>query len=381
MNITIVGAGIAGLTASIAFKKAGYETTIFEAAPQITAAGAGLGLAPNAIRALSTLGIMEDIVPLGRKLPYFRILDRSGKIISENNSNAISDKFGLDNFTIHRHKLHTALLKHVDPASIFTNKKVTGLEKGGKKAKLYFADGSCEKTDYLVVADGINSLLRTKLVPAAVRRYAGYTCWRGVIDAPDLRINGASETWGQTGRFGIVPLADGKVYWFACIKAAENDAKYKAFTAEDLYQHFSRFHDPVPQILQTAYGSPLIHNDIYDLAPLDHYAFDNILLIGDAAHGATPNMGQGACQAIEDAATLLVELNKDQTLEKAFTAFEEKRLKRTQYIINQSRKVGELAQIGHPLFAGLRNAAMRFAPAWVTEKQFEKLYNITFEAQ
>jgi 2-polyprenyl-6-methoxyphenol hydroxylase-like FAD-dependent oxidoreductase len=378
MKIAISGAGIAGLTAAIAFKRAGYETTIFEAAPHLKPVGAGLGLAPNAIKGLAALGIADDIVPLGRKLPYLRILDRKGGIISENDSKLISEKFGLDNFTIHRHSLHEALLSHVDPASIIQGKKAVGIENKGKKLVLSFADNTTYEADYLVVADGINSLLRSKIAPEGMKRYAGYTCWRGVVEDAGSLAEGASETWDTNGRFGIVPLAGGKIYWFACIKSVADNPEYNAFTAQDLAKHYSKFHHPIPEILSKASKYPLIHNDIYDLAPLQHYAFGNILLVGDAAHATTPNMGQGACQAIEDAATLLTGLKEDQPLEQVFAEFENKRMERTQYVISQSRIIGKIAQTDSALLATLRNALLRISPASAREKQFEKLYNVTF---
>lgn len=378
MKIAISGAGIAGLTAAIAFKKAGYETTIFEASAHLKPVGAGLGLAPNAIKALDALGIAGDIVPLGRKLPYFRILDRSGLIISENDSKVIGEKFGLDNFTIHRHTLHEALLRYIDPASIIKGKRAIQLERIGKKIELHFSDSTSFQADYLVVADGINSDLRSKIVPDQVKRYAGYTCWRGVVEDAGSLAEGASETWDTAGRFGIVPLTDGKIYWFACVKSTADNLIFNSFNARDLANHFKKFHQPIPEILSRASKHPLIHNDIYDLAPLGHYAFGNILLIGDAAHATTPNMGQGACQAIEDAATLLSGLKQDQPLEKVFTEFEKKRMERTQYVIRQSRLIGKIAQTDNPLLAKLRNTLLRISPASSREKQFEKLYNVTF---
>jgi 2-polyprenyl-6-methoxyphenol hydroxylase-like FAD-dependent oxidoreductase len=378
MKIAISGGGIAGLTAALAFQKAGYETTIFEAAANLRPVGAGLGLAPNAMKALAALSIADDMIPLGRKLPYFRILDKNGNIISETDSRMVSEKFGLDNFTIHRHKLHEALLKHIDPESVKSGKKAIAFEEKNRKTKIRFADNTHFEADYLIVADGVNSLLRSRIVPREVKRYAGYTCWRGVIDNAGQLAEGASETWDTKGRFGIVPLADNQIYWFACMKSKADHAAYNALNARDLARHFSHFHHPVPEILRRATQFPLIHNDIYDLAPLPHYAFGNKLLIGDAAHATTPNMGQGACQAIEDAATLYVELQKDQSIEQVFAAFEAKRMERTQYVISQSRLVGNMAQLSNPLLASLRNVVLRLMPASAREKQFDKLYNVTF---
>src|SRR5690606_15033223 len=99
--------------------------------------------------------------------------------------------------------------------------------------------------------------------------------------------------------------------------------------------------------------------DIIDLDPISQYAFDNMVLLGDAAHATTPNMGQGACQAIEDAAFLQTELQRNSNVSHAFKNFQEKRMKRTHQIVNQSWRLGKLAQSSNSLVMGLRNFMMR----------------------
>jgi len=378
MKITIIGGGIAGLTAAIAFKKAGLETVVFEAATDIKPAGAGLGLAPNAIKGLEKLGIADGIIPLGRKLPSFKILDRKGRVITENDSNKISEKFGLDNFTIHRHKLHAFLLSQLPPDTVITGKKAMDLESADGRKRIVFNDGNVYETDYLIVADGMNSEIRNKICPSAARRYAGYTCWRAVVNDPTNSITYASETWDTTGRFGIVPLRGNQIYWYACIKSRAANEVFKSYTAADLCRHFENFHNPIKSILAATQNNRLIHNDIYDLVPMANYAFGNVLIMGDAAHGATPNLGQGACQAIEDAATLYALLAEDLSLEKVFQSFEKRRIEKTHFVINQSRKVGEIAQLSSPFLAMLRNTALRLAPRSIQERQFEKLYRVNF---
>jgi 2-polyprenyl-6-methoxyphenol hydroxylase-like FAD-dependent oxidoreductase len=199
-----------------------------------------------------------------------------------------------------------------------------------------------------------------------------------VVDDPDAIAEGATETWDTKARFGFVPLPDQKIYWFACIPSVADNADYKDFGPSDLKRHFAGFHDPVSQILNRTKEGRLIHNDIYDLAPLQHFAYCKVLLVGDAAHGATPNMGQGACQAIEDAAVLFTELSKDIAIENAFLSFEQKRLARTRYVVSQSRKIGNLAHITNPVVANCRNMLLKMAPNSLKNKQFETLYNISF---
>src|SRR5690606_20169834 len=118
----------------------------------------------------------------------------------------------------------------------------------------------------------------------------------------NINLKIGSETWGSKGRFGMTPLVGNKIYWYACINATENNTQYKNYTVNDLRHNFASYHQPVAQILDGTKNEQLIWNDIIDIEPLQHLAFGPILLIGDAGHATTPNMGQGACQAIEDVA-------------------------------------------------------------------------------
>lgn len=232
--------------------------------------------------------------------------------------------------------------------------------------------------DFLIVADGIHSVIRTQLLPEADPRYAGYTCWRAVIENKDLDIIQSSETWGRKGRFGIAPLANGLLYWFACINAPAKDPRMKEFTVTDLKKVFKDYHHPIPQILDNTSDSQLLWNDILDLPPIQRYAFDRILLLGDAGHATTPNMGQGACQAIEDAVILAEEMEKAINAQAAFQAFEKRRLKRTHYITNTSWQVGKVAQLENPFLCTIRNFAFRNLPKKFNDKQLERVLETDF---
>lgn len=378
MKYTILGAGIAGLTTAIALQKIGIKAQVFEAAPDIKPLGAGLLLAANAVKAYQHLGIAEKMVERGRLLPTFDILDQAGSTITRADAGAISQKYGLHNFAIHRAALHEALLTELDAEQIITGKRAMGFEKNEDTITIQFQDGATIATDYLIVADGIHSSVRRQLLPDATPRYAGYTCWRAVVDAGDLKLSAASETWGTDGRFGIVPLTDNRIYWFACINAAANDATMRRYTVEDLQRHFGHYHAPVAQILAQTRDEDLIWNDIIDLKPLKNFAFGNIVLIGDAAHATTPNMGQGACQAIEDAVILADEMAKNSNPALAFRAFEQRRLKRTHYIVNNSRALGRVAQLNNPVLAAARNALFRMLPERVNERQMRTLFEVDF---
>lgn len=377
MEIAILGGGIGGLTTAIALNKIGLQSTIYEAASEIKAVGAGISLAGNAIKAFQKLKIDQEIIIEGRLLERFFIKDETGETITQTKS-LTANYSDANNFTIHRANLHRVLMGFLDPGQIVTNQCGVDFEHKGEKILLYFSDGSSKSVDYLIASDGIHSAIRSKLLPNSKPRFAGYTCWRAVIDTLNLDLKETSETWGPKGRFGIVPLTHGKLYWFACIKAKENDERLKNFTIDDLKNIFQDYHKPIPEILEQTKDKNLIWNDIMDIVPIKHYAFKNILLLGDAAHATTPNMGQGACQAIEDAVILADELEKAKSIQEGFIAFENRRIKRTHYIINQSRTVGKVAQMQNKFTSGIRNFIFRSLPDSIQQQQIQKVLKVDF---
>ncbi len=379
MQFTILGGGIAGLTAAIALKKIGIRATVLESAPDIRPVGAGLLLAANAVKAYEQLGIAEKIVVRGRALPVFQILDHKGRVLTSADARTISERYGLHNFAIHRADLHEALLAELDADQVQTAQRADGFSRdtdGG--ITLHLTDGSTRRTDYLIAADGIHSAIRRQLLPGSTPRYAGYTCWRAVVDGDGLGLDAATETWGAQGRFGIVPLPEGKVYCFACVNAPENDPAMRAATSADLRRIFKGYHAPIPAILDRFNESNMIWNDIADLAPVDRFAYGRIVLIGDAAHATTPNLGQGACQAIEDAVILAGMLKIHPDPEQAFRAYEQKRLPRTRFVVETSRRMGAVAQSQNPLWIPLRNALLRIIPPSWNERQMNRLLGVEF---
>jgi 2-polyprenyl-6-methoxyphenol hydroxylase-like FAD-dependent oxidoreductase len=382
IRFTILGAGIGGLTTAIAMQRKGLHVTIYESAPQIKPVGAGLGMAANAIKAFHEIGIGDKIERAGKVLKSLAIKTSEGSILSKADSETISKKLGVtNNFTIHRADLHDVLLKELLPNTLHVNKRCIDVQQTDDGVRMTFHDGTSIFTDYVIASDGIHSVVRKKLLPDVMPRYAGYTCWRAVIEnvPAGFDFNTTTETWGREGRFGIAPLSNNRVYWFACINAERNDQLKKAFGIKELLTYFGEFHDPIPQLLKLTRYDQLIWGDILDIQPLTKFAFGKIVLIGDAAHATTPNMGQGACMAIEDAAILANILAVEPNPEKAFVIFEQKRIKRTTRIVNNSWTFGKMAQQQNLFLTGLRNAAMRLVPASVAEKQIQFVTEVSFQ--
>jgi len=369
MKIAIAGAGIAGLTAAIALNKMGFRAIVFEAAASFKPAGAGLGLAGNALKGLAMLDLDVEVRDAGSKLDYFEIRNQQGTVLSKTPAEALKE-----NCSIHRAALHGILAGKLGADQIITSKRAIGLAQDDRGILLEFEDGSTYEADCLAIADGLHSKLRDIVAPRARVRYAGYTCWRAVLKNPGIALNGAVEIWGARGRFGYVPLGDDSIYWFACVNA-RSGKKLGHFTLRHIQILFEKYNEAVSAILSHTDPGSLLHDDIHDLEPLAKYAYGNIVLLGDAAHAATPNMGQGACQAIEDGVVLAKCLAENPVPAEAFIAYEKLRLERTHYIIRQSRIVGRMAQVQNIFLARVRDLALQATPPFLHRRQLDRINN------
>lgn len=377
-EFTIIGAGVAGLTAAIALQNLNREFTLFEQSKAIKGIGAGFGLAANAMHALEYIGIREEVEEIGYYLDSFAILDQKGNILVNPNTTKLSDKYEQKNFAIHRADLHLYLLSKVKQESIALGKKACNLLQKSDYVEIQFEDGSSHRTKYLIIADGVKSPLRQKLLPASKPRYAGYSCWRATIDNSDLQLKRGSETWGNKGRFGLTPLVNQRIYWYACINGPQQNPVFRDYKVQDLKRQFGNYHQPIQEVLDKTLDADLIWSDIIDIQPIKNFAFGNILIIGDAAHACTPNMGQGACQAMEDVAVLHNELQNEQSVEQAFLAFEKRRLARTKYITDTSKLIGDVAQWENKFLISVRNNLMKIMPDSMNQKALIKLFKEDF---
>jgi len=377
-DFLVIGAGIGGLAMAQALLQLGHRVRVYEAAAELREIGAGVVLGANAMRALDELGLHAAVRPVGTPLTAVSLLDERGRVLNQANTSGFTTRLGYDNLAVHRADLQRELLRALPPGVVHLGHRLARFEQNPTHVTAFFENGAQATAEALVAADGIRSRVRRQLLPASQPRYAGYTCWRAVVHtrAPGLPTAGSSETWGRTGRFGLVPVANDRLYWFACINSAEpNNPVLRAYRVADLQRHFAGFHAPIPQVLADTTDADLLWGDLYDLAPLASFAFGRVLLLGDAAHATTPNLGQGAGMAVEDAAVLSRCLRHSPTdIPAAFQAFDQQRRPRTRRIVEQSRQLGQLAHFTPPWLAPLRNAALAAVPDWVTARQMAWLY-------
>lgn len=376
-KVAIVGAGISGLTVARVFEDLGFDVSVFEASKTIRGIGAEIGLASNAMCAFENLGVADQIRKLGNPVEGFRICDPTGRSLFAIDTHRIQETYNEESYAIHRSELHALLANRLKTGSIFLSKPLERLEQQQDKVRLFFADASQADFDFVIGADGIHSATRQILVPGSHERYAGYWCWRCVARVPENFQLQGKALWGKKGRFGMKLMTRNRVYWFACINTPLT-GEVRNYTLRDLKNHFKDYID-VPELLDFSREEDVIGDAVCDIAPLQQYFYRRILLIGDAAHATTPNMGQGAGMAAEDVAILKEELENNK-VKTAFHNFEQRRLERTAYIIKNSRHAGRIAQLDRRIPIWIRNWAFRNLPAALMQAPIRRLYDEDFRA-
>lgn len=367
----IIGGGIGGLCAAIALRQAGIDANVYEKVTEMHEVGAGLTLWTNAVRALQKLGLTDALQAIGTPYTRATIYSWQGEILSETPVDALLKQFQVASIGVHRADLQAVLLNILGNDAMQLGAQCTGFTQHEAGVCVSFADGKEAWGDVLIGADGIHSVIRSQLFGLAKPRYAGYTAWRGVTLFQVEQIGHAFETWGNGKRFGFVPLNQGRVYWFATHNMPQGRGDGTMGTKRAVLDLFRGWHEPIEALIQATEESAILHNDIYDQKPLHHWGKGRITLLGDAAHPMTPNMGQGACQAIEDALVLAACLRNARNMEAALRAYEKERIKRTAAIVKRSRTIGRVAQWESPLACSIRNAILKRTPSDVLLKQLE----------
>lgn len=396
MRIAIIGAGISGLATAGALCRAGFDTHVFERDASVRAGGSGITLFANALTALDSLGYGEPIRTLQARQPS--VLGgqrtRTGRLLAKLPADLASQSLAVS-----RPELHRILLSGVPESRVHTGHALTSASTTGE---LEFSTGSSshpvrERFDVVIGADGIRSTVRAGIGLDPGTHFAGYSAWRGIAPSTVDLAGVAGESWGVRARFGYAPLADGGTYWFA-VRSTEDsgeDPGRSARTADAdphaaLEALFGDWHEPIPQLIAATPADGIGYLPITELADdLSVFYRGHCVLIGDAAHAMTPNMGQGAAQGLEDAATLVALLRHEfghrdnrrtgsgepataritrtiapavHALPHVFAEYDALRRPRSQQIALQSRRIGQASHATGRATAPFRDAMMRLVP-------------------
>lgn len=364
MKVAIIGGGIGGLTTAIALRNRGIEAHVYERSPALREVGAGISLWPNAVKALRSLGLWEAVRSISPETADFALRRRDGRVISHTPAREMERRFGGGVLILHRAELLSVLAESFGESNLHLDHSCAGIKEDEDGVTARFSDGEAVRADVLIGADGLRSMVRSWLGHSDPVRYSGYTVWRSVVRFDASQIVPA-ETWGCGNLFGIHPLTSGRVYWYATANAAEGEESAAQSSTDTLLSIFKGWHDPIEALIRAS-GSAILRNDVYDREPIPRWGGGRVTLLGDAAHPMTPNLGQGACQAIEDAVELAWRLASETTVEAGLRRYEAERVARTRSIVLGSRRLGTLAQVRTPVLCRLRDLALSLTPTAVS---------------
>lgn len=358
----IVGGGIAGLAAAVGLRRRGWRVTVLERRPELSEIGAGLTLWPNALRALDALGIGPAIRGLGLVESMFGVRDSTGRWLSRTDSAAMAKRFGDGMVVLERPQLLGALRDACTDVDIRVNTNVDAVADG----TVTTSDGETVTGDVVIGADGLWSTIRRELWPDSTIRPTGALAAR-LIGSVGKPITDAGETWGRGDYAGLVPLPDGRIYAYLVVPVEQSKPDLPWWQ-----QRFADWHSPLPQLL--ANPEQLLLNELFDLAPLPTLVHGKIALVGDAGHAITPNLGQGACQALEDAVELAAALNPDDAAPR-LNHYDERRRPRVHLLARRSRAAGMAAGWHARLPVLARNTLVRMLPDALLLRNFDAAVN------
>jgi salicylate hydroxylase len=360
LSITIIGAGIGGLTAALALGRLGHRIDIFEQASFLGEVGAGLTLSHGALSALSFLGLgpaVHHASCAGKSLAYLHY--KTAALLAGDYDHGDGSDTGAHHISrhIHRADLHRILLDAataLEAINIHTGHRLTDIV-SGDTVTAHFENGATHTSDLLIGADGLWSRTRTALHAAETARYTGQVAYRFLMPMQDakpfLSAGRSAIYFGPGSIFNRYSISRHEI--LNCVGIVKKDSWQtegwsSPATRAELLTHFGEWHADVRGLMEKAPENHLVKWTLFDRDPLTHWRTAQATLLGDAAHPMLPFMGLGAALAIEDAIILARCLDAGPTIETALACYETARLPRTTKLFHMSRLQAEMIQSRDP---------------------------------
>lgn len=342
LKVIIIGSGMAGLAAGIAMRQMGYKVEIYEKTRKLRPAGAGISLWSNGIKVLNKLGLGKEVAAIGGEMNRMEYRNHQGEILNNVNLMPLIEQVGQRPYPVSRTDLQQMMLTAFGEADVRMGMRCVEVKQDAESATAIFEDGSTATGDVIVGADGIRSVVREYLNGGKVEpRYAGYVNWNGIVEAsPDLA---ESDVWviyvGEGKRASMMPIGGNRFYFFmGCPKPKGTKVEPKDIRAE-LKSTFEGWAQPVQNLIAKLDPEQVNRLEISDIDPLPHLVKGRIALVGDSAHATTPTLGQGGCQAMEDAEVLCRYLiTTNISVEDALKRYETERKERVAQLVLKARK-------------------------------------------
>ncbi|MBM7487894.1 FAD-dependent urate hydroxylase [Bradyrhizobium sp. USDA 3686] len=338
MKALVCGAGVGGLSAAIGLANIGCQVEVFERSPELRAAGAGLMLWPNAVRALYAIGLRPQYDAISVKIDRFLSYAQDGTLLYEKDTSDWPQRYKAPNTVVHRRALIDMLAAALGTSRIKFGHELVSARNDSDKAICEFENGEVYTGDLVIGADGIHSRVRQQILGDIKYRRNEHHAFRmrGVVPLFQVPVDPAAQTGysDEKSFFCVVPLADGMAYWFGSVAGATS--------IEEFIDHFSSWkHTHIPNTLRITPREAILENELYDFeTPPDRWSFGRITLLGDAAHAMMPDMAQGASQTFIDSQVLSEVLLANSDVELALHQYENLRKPVAYHVVDRARRGG-----------------------------------------
>lgn len=343
MKIIIIGAGMGGLCAGIGLKQHGHEVTVYERVEKIMPVGAAISIWSNGVKCLNYLGLSEAVKRLGGQMDNLAYIDgKTGDAMTQFSLAPLVEQVGQRPYPVSRAELQAMLMDAFGKDDIQLGVALERIEQNADSITAHFSNGTSATADLLIGADGTHSLTREYVLGEKLpRRYAGYVNWNGLV-AIDPAIAPADQ-WttyvGDGKRVSLMPIADNRFYFFFDVPlplGLENDkSQYQTL----LKDYFAGWCPSVQKLIDSIDPQRTNRVEIHDIEPFNTWVKGRCVLLGDAAHSTTPDIGQGGCQAMEDAIYLVRSLAiNTNSLADALNRYQRVRSERANDLVLRARK-------------------------------------------
>ncbi|MBW4464247.1 MAG: FAD-dependent urate hydroxylase HpxO [Pegethrix bostrychoides GSE-TBD4-15B] len=345
LKIVIIGAGIGGLTAGIALKQAGYQVEIYDRVRELRPVGAGISLWSNGVKVLNRLGLGQQMAKIGGQMDRMQYRSKTGELLNDVDLLPLITEVGQRPYPVARAELQE-MLRQAYGDEIKTEHCCIGVEQNQQSATAIFENGQRATGDLVIAADGIRSVLRQHVLGEAVQpSYAGYINWNGLVPAsPDLAPDNSWVIYvGDHKRASMMPVSERRFYFFFDVPLPSDTPADPSRYQAELFEHFKGWADPVQRLIERIDPDKTARPPIHDIRPFERFVRGRVALLGDAAHATCPDLGQGGCQALEDAFVLMQYLmTTNVTVEYALSRYEQDRMARANPVVEKARKRAEM---------------------------------------
>ena len=364
MRALVIGGGIGGLCTARSLRQAGVDATVFERASaleQIQVGGA-IHLWHNGMRGLQRLGFADQVEQLaGRGAAVDRAEMRNwrGRLITWWSVKEAEQELGAPTLGVVRPDLHRVLVGGTEEGVLQLGRECVGFEQnGGVTAR--FADGSEERGDLLIGADGIRSAVRRQLLGDEPPRYAKYASWQALAEYQDeaAPVGLFRIVWGPGARFLFYRVSEVTVYWEGIFATEAGGSDPPGGRRQAVLERFGGWDHPVEAIVAATEEKAIARTDSYDRPPVKRWGEGAVTLLGDAAHAMTNAAGQGANQTIEDAVVLGGCFKGSADVTEGLRSYEKRRIGRTAGVNKLAWNLSSLSRLKNPVACTARDGLL-----------------------